>query len=154
MLYKIWDLGNKISPWPCDKKENKQRKGEKKSFSLAQLTVMITTFWPWAFYVTKEPLTRWGVLGWVSDRDAQHRLLTRNTKKGQKGGGGMSKLYILPNFDKKRVEIRLFPYLCSNIGVEIAQIASFCWPGHYKLKYAKDYSFVRPTLADFSCNLA
>ena len=37
-------------------------------------------------------------LGWVSDRDAQHRMLTRNATKGQKGG---SKLYISPNFVKK-----------------------------------------------------
>ena len=28
----------------------------------------------------------WGVLGWVLDRDAQHRLLTRNATKAQKGG--------------------------------------------------------------------
>ena len=32
-----------------------------------------------------------GVLGWVLNRDAQHRPLTRNATKGQKGG---SKLYI------------------------------------------------------------
>ena len=32
------------------------------------------------------------------DRDTQHRPLTRNATKGEKGG---SKLYILPNFDKK-----------------------------------------------------
>ena len=39
------------------------------------------------------------VLSWVLDiRDAQHRLLTWNTTKGQKGG---RKLYILPNFSKK-----------------------------------------------------
>ena len=41
---------------------------------------------------------RGGVLGWVLDRDAQHRPLTRNATKGEKGG---SKLYILTNFDKK-----------------------------------------------------
>ena len=40
----------------------------------------------------------WGVLGWVSDRDAQHRCLTRNATKAEKWG---SKLYILPNFAPK-----------------------------------------------------
>ena len=60
-----------------------------------------------------------GVLGWVSDRDAQHRSLTRNATKGQKGG---SKLYISPSFDQKKgVKIRHFPHFCSNIGVEIIQ---------------------------------
>ena len=39
-----------------------------------------------------------GDLGLVSYRDAQHCPLTRNATKSQKGG---SKLYILPDFDKK-----------------------------------------------------
>ena len=42
----------------------------------------------YAFYVfVKLKLTHWGdgVRGWVSDRDAQHRPLTRNATKGQNG---------------------------------------------------------------------
>ena len=43
--------------------------------------------------------------GWVSDKDAQHRPLTRNATKCQKVG---SQLYISQNFDKNRD--RNFPH--------------------------------------------
>ena len=78
-----------------------------------------STMWPCPLTSPMTLTPPGGVLGWVSDRDAQHRSLTRNATKGQKGG---SKLYISPSFDKKRVEIRHFPHFCSNIGVKIIQI--------------------------------
>ena len=52
----------------------------------------------WLFHFCNPAYCPGGVLGWVSDRDAQHRRLTQNATKGEKGG---SKLYILPNFAQK-----------------------------------------------------
>ena len=42
-----------------------------------------------------------GVLGSVSDRDAQQLPSTRNATRAKKKGGGGSKLYILPNIEEK-----------------------------------------------------
>ena len=59
-----------------------------------------------------------GVLGWVSDRDAQHRPLTQNATKGKKGGRNYTFCQILT---KNRVEIWHFHYFCWNIGVKTIQ---------------------------------
>ena len=61
-----------------------------------------------------------GVLGWVLDRDAEHRLLTRNATKGEKRG--VETIHFAKFWQKVGVEIRHFPHFCSKIGVETIQI--------------------------------
>ena len=60
------------------------------------------------------------VLGQVSDRDAQHRPLTRNATMVKKGG--CRNYTFCPILMKKWVKIRHFPRFCGNIGVETIQI--------------------------------
>ena len=61
-----------------------------------------------------------GVLGWVLDRDAQHRPLTRNATKGEKKG--VETIHFAKFWQKVGVEIRHFPHFCTKIGVETIQI--------------------------------
>ena len=63
---------------------------------------------------------RGGVLGWVLDRDAQHRPLTRNATKGKKKG--VETIHFDKFWQKVGVEIRHFPHFCTKIGVETIQI--------------------------------
>ena len=72
--------------------------------------VVSSTYWP--------PRGLWvGILGWVSDRDAQHRPLTHIATKGQKG----IETIHFAKFWQKGVEIWHFPRFCSSIGVETKQ---------------------------------
>ena len=77
---------------------------------------------PMSHIFTGDPLynlSEEGVLGWVSERDTQHRPLTQIATKGPKGVETIH----LSNFDEKGVEIRHFPHFRSNIGVETIQIS-------------------------------
>ena len=65
-------------------------------------------------------IARGGVLGWVLDRDAQHRPLTRNATKGEKKG--VETIHFAKFWQKVGVEIRHFPHFCTKIGVETIQI--------------------------------
>ena len=70
------------------------------------------------------------LLGQVSDRDAQHRLLTRN--KGQERGWNDEKWKIW-------VEIRHFPHICELLGTVLIICLSSSYVNHWRECFAHVY---------------